>query len=113
MEDLQQLDATLDQLRPSLEADGFSLHVTAREGNTVRVVLEATPDACADCLVPEDVIRRIVADAVSRYDPSISGVDLERRGFDAAPGSASPGTHDQSARPRGDEGLVGHISQPR
>ncbi len=38
-------------LRSALAADGYLLEV-AEDGDRVRVTISATPQACADCLVP-------------------------------------------------------------
>jgi hypothetical protein len=45
----------LRALSMTLEADGYTLAVVARDPATVDVAVEAGPDACADCLVPKDV----------------------------------------------------------
>jgi hypothetical protein len=43
-------------LRSALAADGYLLEV-AEQGTRVRVTISATPQACADCLVPKDLMR--------------------------------------------------------
>lgn len=48
----------LASIRTSLEADGYAIDVT--DGERVTVVISATPDACAECLVPESVMRPIL-----------------------------------------------------
>ncbi|HWN59181.1 MAG TPA: hypothetical protein VNO25_00780 [Streptosporangiaceae bacterium] len=50
-------------LRSSLAADGYLLEV-AEEGARVRVTITATPQACADCLVPADLMRGILGQAL-------------------------------------------------
>ena len=47
-------------LRSTLAADGYELDV-AEEGDRVRVTIIATDQACADCLVPKDLMRAILA----------------------------------------------------
>ena len=49
-------------LASSLAADGYHMEV-AEAGNRVRVTITATPQACADCLVPEDLMRGILGQA--------------------------------------------------
>lgn len=50
-------------LRSALRADGYLLDV--REvGDRVAVRISATPSACADCLVPEPVMRGILGKAL-------------------------------------------------
>jgi hypothetical protein len=51
-------------LRSSLAADGYELEM-AEEGGRVRVTITATDQACADCLVPKDLMRSILAQALS------------------------------------------------
>lgn len=53
------IDAT--PLRASLEPDGYWVEVS-EAGDRVGVHIVAGPDACADCLAPEPVLRGIVAD---------------------------------------------------
>jgi hypothetical protein len=49
----------LESMQATLAADGYAL--TAREdGERVVVTIDATPDACEDCLAPPDVMRAIL-----------------------------------------------------
>ena len=50
-------------LRSSLAADGYHLEI-AEEGTRVHVTISATPQACADCLVPKDLMRSILGDTL-------------------------------------------------
>ena len=50
-------------LRSTLAADGYLLEV-AEDGDRVRVTISATPRACADCLVPPDLMRGILGQAL-------------------------------------------------
>jgi hypothetical protein len=50
-------------LRSTLAADGYLLEV-AEDGDRVRVTISATPQACADCLVPSDLMRGILGQAL-------------------------------------------------
>ncbi|WP_395106465.1 hypothetical protein [Actinomadura sp. SCN-SB] len=57
-----ELDESLRAIRTTLEADGF--HLRAEEsGDRLRVVITSDPDGCADCIVPEPVLQRILQDA--------------------------------------------------
>jgi hypothetical protein len=51
-------------LRSSLAADGYELEM-ATDGDRVRVTITATEQACADCLVPKDLMRAILAETLS------------------------------------------------
>ena len=50
-------------LRSALAADGYLLEV-AEDADRVRVTISATPQACADCLVPPDLMRGILGQAL-------------------------------------------------
>jgi hypothetical protein len=43
-------------LAATLAADGYRMEI-AEDGDRVHVTIVATPDACADCLVPKDLMR--------------------------------------------------------
>lgn len=77
------VEQALAGLRPSLAADGFDLRVGAVDGDVVQVVLAAKPAACLDCLVPDDMLTRLLADAIRAQDPSLDSVVLVKEGFDA------------------------------
>jgi len=49
-------------LASSLATDGYHMEV-AEAGDRVRVTITATPQACADCLVPKDLMRGILGQA--------------------------------------------------
>jgi hypothetical protein len=50
-------------LRSTLAADGYLLEIAAAE-DRIRVTISATPQACADCLVPKDLMRGILEQAL-------------------------------------------------
>jgi hypothetical protein len=50
-------------LASSLAADGYQTEV-AEAGVHVRVTITARPRACADCLVPKDLMRGILGQAL-------------------------------------------------
>jgi hypothetical protein len=50
-------------IRSTLAADGYLLDI-AEQGARVQVTITATPEACADCLVPKDLMRSILGDAL-------------------------------------------------
>jgi hypothetical protein len=47
------------ELRSSLAADGYEMDIAA-SGDRVSVTIIATEQACADCLVPKDLMRGIL-----------------------------------------------------
>ena len=50
-------------LRSTLAADGYLLDIAADQ-DRIRVTISATPQACADCLVPKDLMRSILGDTL-------------------------------------------------
>jgi len=50
-------------LRSTLAADGYLMDI-AEQGMRVQVTITATPQACADCLVPKDLMRGILGQAL-------------------------------------------------
>ena len=57
-------------LRSSLAADGYLMEV-AEEGTRIRVTISATPQACADCLVPKDLMRGILGQTLGAPEDAI------------------------------------------
>jgi hypothetical protein len=57
-------------LQSSLAADGYRLDI-AEAGGRVRVTITATPQACADCLVPKDLMRGILGQALDVPEDAI------------------------------------------
>ena len=50
------------EIAATLAADGYLMEI-AEAGQRVRVTITATPQACADCLVPQDMMRGILGQA--------------------------------------------------
>jgi hypothetical protein len=59
MADAEQLQA----LRESLAADGYRLDLQ-EHGGRIGAVITAGPGTCADCLVPKDLMRAILGQAL-------------------------------------------------
>ena len=65
----------LRDMQATLAADGYAL-AAFEEGEQVVVTIEATPEACEDCLAPPDIMRAILgktlavpADAIELHYP--------------------------------------------
>lgn len=77
------VENALEGLRPALAADGFELRIgSIEQDGVVKVVLEAKPDACLDCLVPDEMLVQILDKAIRDQDGGLSKVELEKVGFD-------------------------------
>jgi hypothetical protein len=73
----------LGALRSGLQADGFDLYlmdITA--AGDVVVCLEAKPSACMDCLVPDDMLHKVVQNAIRQAEPGTGRVTLVKKGFE-------------------------------
>jgi hypothetical protein len=76
-------------LRSTLAADGYLMDI-AEEPGRVRVTITATPQACADCLVPKDLMRGILGQALGVPDDTIDLI------YPAdAPSSPPPSNHER------------------
>lgn len=75
----KQIDEALDSLRPGLDADGFelSLEDVATDG-AVHVGLMFTPDACMECLVPDELMVQMLEEAIRGTYPEMSHVVLKK-----------------------------------
>ncbi|TDV56345.1 NifU family protein [Actinophytocola oryzae] len=79
----QAVETALANLRPALAADGFDLRIGSIEAdNSVRVILEAKPDACMDCLVPDPVLHAILDKAIHDQDPNVGTITVDKVGFE-------------------------------
>lgn len=77
------VESALDILRPGLTSDGFELRIGSLDADgAVQVILEAKPDACLDCLVPEEMMVQMIETAIRDQDPSLERVVLIKSGFD-------------------------------
>jgi hypothetical protein len=75
------VNSALDVMRLSLDADGFDLRLGSIEDGVVQVILEARPEACQECLVPEDLMVQIIERAIRDKDTSLRYVQLIKSGF--------------------------------
>jgi Fe-S cluster biogenesis protein NfuA len=77
------VEKALANVRPALAAVGFDLRVGSIEAdNSVRVILEAKPEACMDCLVPDAVLVAILDKAIRDQDPNVGTVTVDKVGFE-------------------------------
>jgi Fe-S cluster biogenesis protein NfuA len=78
------IEAALDQLRPGLDADGFRLDLHRRDGDgRIVIALEALPDACLDCLVPDELLGQMIEMAIREHVPDAGDVELVKIGFES------------------------------
>jgi hypothetical protein len=78
--------AGLRGLADGLEADGYTLEARWASEEEIVIDIDATPEACADCLVPRDVMRGIASSMLEGV-----GIDVakDRIAITYPPGSAA------------------------
>ncbi len=77
---LQEIDRALDQIRAGLAPDGFELRIErVTDDGVVELVLQALPDACLDCLVPDQLLHAMLQQAIAPVYPELREVRLEKR----------------------------------
>jgi hypothetical protein len=71
-----ELVSVIEELRSSFEADGAELKLLAAEGGVVTVELVLGPQACLECILPGDMIQKVVLSKMRKVDPSVTAVTL-------------------------------------
>jgi len=64
MLNLAVVESALRPVTEALEADGYTLEVSASENHGLRLEVIAGPEACEDCLVPKAMMERMVETAL-------------------------------------------------
>ena len=59
---IETIEAALQPIRNSLQADGFDLKVEGINDGVVSVVVFAGPEACLECLIPEEHFKLRIED---------------------------------------------------
>lgn len=67
----ESLNRVLNVFRPALQADGFDLALDTVQSGVVVVRVLHGPDACAECLMPDDRLGAMLKNA---FQESVSGV---------------------------------------
>lgn len=81
------IEEALDVLRPGLDADGFALSIESVEPDgAVNVALTATPEACMDCLVPDEMMVSMIEGTMKEKDPGVDRVILKKYNFENVQG---------------------------
>lgn len=74
MIDLEAASAALEPTRKGLEAAGFSLSLSERDGR-LRLTVVAGGSACEDCLVPKSLFKQLATDEIR--EGGLKPVELE------------------------------------
>jgi Fe-S cluster biogenesis protein NfuA len=71
------LEAGLNDVRESLQADHADLEVIGLHGTTAKVRLVLTPDTCRECIVSKAVLESIMLESLRDTLPEVSAVELD------------------------------------
>lgn len=69
------VSAALSKMQTMLEADGYALDVAVDAG-AVALTVRATPEACAECLVPKSLFATMAADMLGQGGVAVTTDDL-------------------------------------
>jgi hypothetical protein len=70
------IDAALRPMRDTLAADGYGLEWSLEERNQIGIQVVAGGDACENCLVPPEMMRAILSDALSATPYTVGSITL-------------------------------------
>ena len=72
------LESVLAPLRPGFDADGCDVTVDSVGPDAVGVVrIGHRPDACEECLIPDDMLGPMLTTAMQRAVPTVARVELK------------------------------------
>lgn len=75
---LESLEGVIEKFRPGFEADGFEVSVGGlRPDGVVVVRVRHRPDACEECLIPDDMLAMMFVAEMQRVAPEVTAVELE------------------------------------
>ncbi|GAA3763842.1 hypothetical protein GCM10022240_15270 [Microbacterium kribbense] len=74
--DAGRIDAALQGFRDMMGADGYLLQWESAGDDRIVVTIDATEDACADCLVPQPVMEAIMSSALADTSVTVERVVL-------------------------------------
>ena len=71
------VEEALTSLRTMLSADGYDLELRTNRSDLLVAEIKAGPDACAECLVPKDMMRVYFDSALRKsLGPDIPDIEL-------------------------------------
>jgi Fe-S cluster biogenesis protein NfuA len=78
----EKLEEALEVLRPGLDSDGFELTIEEiGSDGRISVALTATPEACMDCLVPDEMMVSMIQGIMQEMEPQVTDVVLKKYGM--------------------------------
>ncbi|NLC10654.1 MAG: hypothetical protein GX767_00185 [Firmicutes bacterium] len=70
------LEKALKSIRETLSYDGYDLVFEEKEGGILDIRIVAGPDACAECLLPKEVLREIIAKELTEKGVPFKSIEL-------------------------------------
>jgi Fe-S cluster biogenesis protein NfuA len=64
MMDPRQVAAALTPIMPAFDADGVKLHVRRADAECVRIELETSAEACAECVMSRESLEQIISECL-------------------------------------------------
>jgi hypothetical protein len=74
-----EVSALLGDLRDGLNSDGYDLRVSSSADKLELDIVVAREDACADCLVPKEIMAQIAAMAIQEKHSGVTADDIVLR----------------------------------
>ena len=71
------LDRVLEPFRPGFAADGFEVSVRDAADGVVALQVVHKPDACEECLLPDDMLAPMLVTAFRDAAPEVTSVRIE------------------------------------
>jgi hypothetical protein len=75
----------LGDLQQALQADGADMQVEGLDAGVATIRLILGPDACLDCIMPKDVLEKILLASIRKSKPDVTAVTLIDPRIDAQP----------------------------
>ena len=72
------VQTALESMKTMLAADGYELDI-AVDGESIALDVRATPDACAECLVPKPLLATMVVNLMAKGSVSVDPSQLSIR----------------------------------
>ncbi|MDY7102766.1 MAG: hypothetical protein S0880_16410 [Actinomycetota bacterium] len=74
--DTTAIDTALAPLRQQLQADGYDLVAALGSDDRLEAEVVAGPEACAECLIPKDLMTAMLTDQVTGAGITVGDVAL-------------------------------------
>jgi hypothetical protein len=77
MTDAAAMSSALDEYRQMLKPDDADLELVGVQDGTVSVRLRLGAEACAECVLPREMLETLLLDGLRRHDGAITAVVVD------------------------------------